>query len=161
MQIRLEIKQFQETMKALLRTPVNLSDPDIALEIRLTVLADVDTRFDGAPPVELGGVVYGGVYWAPLSPSYLRQKPRRRGGQILRDTGELQQSFTSNAAIFQAANNEVVVGTALPKAADLQRGYIFGRLRPGRERPILFIHDQLVQDVLQIINEAIARRQGP
>ena len=63
--------------------------------IRLILQEDVDFRFQTAPATETGGAVYGGVQWRSLSESYLAQNPRRFGGQILRDTGELQQSLTS------------------------------------------------------------------
>jgi phage gpG-like protein len=138
---------------------VNIGQPEIAREIRQVVLADVDERFSRAPSVETGGVVYGGVFWPPLSPSSLAQRPERIGGQLLRDTGELQQSFTASGAIFKRGPGEVVVGTALPKARGLQFGVFWGVEIPELARPMLFMHDQLADDVMEAIGIAFDRLQ--
>ena len=100
---------------------------------------DVDTRFANAPAVEVGGEVYGGVQWRSLSESYLVQNPRRFGGQILRDTGELQQSLTSEGhpyGVFEVSETEIVFGTALGKASRLQR-----------DRPFIFWHPILLEKI--------------
>jgi hypothetical protein len=62
--------------------------------------ADVDERFNSAPSTTSGGPVYGGATWVALSESTLKGNPRRRSGKLLRDTGELLQSFTSSGQIF-------------------------------------------------------------
>jgi len=59
--------------------------------IRLVLQEDVDYRFQTAPATESGGTVYGGAEWRSLSEAYMINNPRRRNGQILRDTGELQR----------------------------------------------------------------------
>lgn len=107
--------------------------------IRLMMQEDVDTRFANAPAVEVGGEVYGGVQWRSLSESYLVQNPRRFGGQILRDTGELQQSLTAEGSpygVFEVTESEIVFGTALVKASRLQR-----------DRPFIFWHPILLEKI--------------
>ncbi|MEO0538779.1 MAG: hypothetical protein AAF215_33590 [Cyanobacteria bacterium P01_A01_bin.123] len=104
--------------------------------IQQILVADVDERFNSAPRVRAGGVVYGGVNWPALTDPYLKANPRREGGQVLRDTGELQQSFTGDGQIYNVGKNEIEFGTALPKARGLQR-----------KRPMIFIHDELLEEV--------------
>ena len=157
--VELNSNELNGIVRALNAVAVDIGQPAIAQQIRQTVLADIDERFDSAPGVESGGVVYGGVYWPPLSESYLAKNPRRFGGQILRDTGELQQSFTANGAVFEANFQEVVVGTSLPKARGLHFGVFWGREIPGRARPIVFIRDQLADDVVEVIS-VVSERQG-
>jgi hypothetical protein len=107
--------------------------------IRLLLQEDTDLRFQSAPAVETGGEVYGGVQWRALSESYLAQNPRRYGGQILRDTGELQQSLTAEGhpySVWSISESEAVFGTALAKAGYLQR-----------DRPFLFWHPLLLEKI--------------
>lgn len=107
--------------------------------IRLLLQEDADDRFESSPPVETGGNVSGGAYWAGLSEEYLGANPRRLGGQILRDTGELQQSLTSEGHpynVFGVDNESIVFGTALAKAERLQK-----------KRKFLFWHDALLEKV--------------
>lgn len=116
--------------------------------IRLLMQQDADLRFQSAPAVETGGVVYGGVEWRELSESYLIANPHRLGGQILRDTGELQQSLTTDGhpfSVFEATDSEIVFGTALAKAGRLQR-----------DRPFLFWHPILIEKVANYLAEWIA-----
>ena len=157
--IQIDQRELAALGKLLAGAAPNIGDPEIAREIRQVVLADVDERFSSAPSVSGGGAVYGGVYWPPLSDSYLAQNPRREGGQLLRDTGELQQSFTANGAVFQSKFNEVIVGTPLPKARGLQFGTFWGVERPDRARPILFVHDQLANDVVEAIGLIVDKQQ--
>ena len=92
-----------------------------------------------APSVESGGEVLGGVQWRSLSESYLVQNPRRYGGQILRDTGELQQSLTAEGhpyGVFEVTESQIVFGTALTKASRLQR-----------DRPFIFWHPILLEKI--------------
>lgn len=114
----------------------------IARDIFLLCQADVDQRFNAAPRTETGGQTYGGVYWAPLSEKYINRNPRRRGGQLLRDSGELMQSYgiggTGNVAI--ARPDQIVFGSNLPKAGWLAN-------RKGKERPQVYLHPELIRNV--------------
>jgi phage gpG-like protein len=102
----------------------------------LIIQSEVDQIFDSAPGAG-GGAVYGGEAWVGLSAAYLKRRPNRASGQILRDTGELLQSLSVGGSgnILQGSQNQIVFGTSLPKAAEHQNG-IPGRL-PSRK--FLFI----------------------
>jgi hypothetical protein len=118
---------------------------DLSPLIRLAIQEDVDFRFQNAPSVETGGEVWGGEYWRELSADYLAANPIRLGGQILRDTGELQQSLTSEGHpynVFEVTNSEVVFGTALLKASRLQR-----------DRPFIFWHPKLLEKIATLLVE--------
>jgi hypothetical protein len=108
----------------------------IARDLMLAVQADVDERFASAPDVQVGGVVFGGVEWPHLSDAYLNRNPRRIGGQIGLDTGEMRQSFgvggAGNVAI--ARPYQIVFGSNLSKA----KGF-------SRKRPIIFVHPELIE----------------
>lgn len=96
---------------------------------------DVDERFNTSPGVRQTGTVYGGVTWEALSDAYLAANPKREGGQQLRDTGELLNSFVVGGAanIFQVDPDGAVFGSALEKAEFL-----------NRKRPLIVVHDDLV-----------------
>lgn len=142
MGIKLEIDYTELNKVAKKLGDIKLKAEDIrgASEgIRLLMQEDVDLRFQSSPSTTTGGQVYGGVTWQPLSESYLRSRPDRVGGQILRDTGELLQSMTVEGhpyRISTATPDEIVFGTALAKAQKLQRS-----------RPFLFWHTILVEKV--------------
>lgn len=129
-----------------LTTPVNFTD--LATDLALIAQADVDERFNRAPAVRSGGVVYGGESWPALTDPYLKANPRREGGQILRDEGELLNSFQvgDQYHISEATPNSVTFGSSLPKARGLQE-----------KRPMLFVHDELADTVLNAIAEHIDR----
>ncbi len=113
----------------------------IAPGIRILLVEDVDLRFDSSPIVERGGTVYGGEYWAPVQGRYLRDRPDRLGGQLLRDTGELQQSFSADLGYYGVTDSSSIeFGSILPKA---------GRL--NRKRPIVFWHPELLAKVADFI----------
>jgi hypothetical protein len=111
-------------------------------DILLAAQADVDARFESAPRVETGGAVVGGVNWPRLSPRYLKANPRRVGGQVLRDFGTLQQSYGLGQVgnIATVSSNEIVFGSALPKARGL-----------AKRRPQVFIHAGLIRTVTNIV----------
>jgi hypothetical protein len=116
--------------------------------IRLLLQQDADLRFQSSPATETGGEVYGGVEWKALSESYLAQNPQRFGGQILRDTGELQQSLTAEGhpfSVFSVSESELVFGTALAKAGRLQR-----------DRPFLFWHTLLLEKIADYLAGYVA-----
>lgn len=110
----------------------------IARDTALIIQADVDERFDTAPSTRSGGAVFGGLTWAPLTDAYLAANPRRQSGQLLRDTGELQQSFTIGGTgnVFRSDRQSVTFGSALPKARGL-----------AKDRPILVAHDELIDTI--------------
>lgn len=114
----------------------------VGRDILLAVAADVDQRFLTAPGTGQGGAVWGGQTWPQLSAAYLNRNPRRVGGQLLRDTGELQQSYglggTGNIAIQRP--DQIIFGSALPKARGL-----------GNKRPQVFAHPALMEVVGSII----------
>ncbi|NJO65649.1 MAG: hypothetical protein HC836_48510, partial [Richelia sp. RM2_1_2] len=72
----------------------------------------------------------------------------RRGGQILRDTGELMQSMTASGSpygVWSIATDGFVFGTALSKAVYLQKN-----------RPFLFWHARLIEKIAQFLAGHIA-----
>lgn len=134
-----ELSKLNSTIESLKLKPEQIAQAGAG--IRLIIQADVDRRFQTAPLVETGGTVWGDAEWAPLSGEYLDTRPIRIGGQILRDTGELQQSFTAEGSIYEASNTELVFGSALPKASRL-----------NRDRPIVFWHPYLVEQVAEYLS---------
>ena len=114
----------------------------VAPTIGLVCQADVDQRFNSSPSVRSGGTVYGGVQWERLSEAYLKANPKREGGVILRDTGELAQSFlvSKRGNILKGDRQTITFGSALPKARYNQR-----------KRPMLFTHAKLVEQVARAI----------
>lgn len=145
------IEVSQSDLQAAIAAIVVLSHPidlrETAEDIYLAAQADVDERFRSAPPVRSGGVVFGGVNWPALSEPYLKANPRREGGQILRDEGELLNSFQigSSVNVAEAQPNKVIFGSALPKARGLQK-----------DRPMLFVSEELADVVVNIIAAKIA-----
>lgn len=116
---------------------------DAANGIRLLIQQDVDYRFETAPGTETGGIAYGGAEWRSLSEAYMIANPRRYGGQILRNTGELQQSLTTEGSpynISEVGESYLVFGSALAKA---------GRL--NRSRPFIYWHPALLEKVAEFL----------
>lgn len=118
----------------------------VADDIALVIQADADERFNTAPGTETGGAVYGGKSWDKLTDAYLSANPRRRGGQLLRDTGELAQSFQVGGGgnVYQTDTNSIVFGSALPKAVGL-----------NKDRPLLFAHPDLVETVARVWSDYV------
>jgi hypothetical protein len=144
LKLSIDIGDLEKANDSLKSLSIKASDiRDAGDGIRLIIQQDVDFRFHNAPGTEEGGEVYGGVNWRSLGESYLAQNPRRLGGQILRDTGELMQSLTAQGHpynVFEAGNSEIVFGTALAKASRLQR-----------DRPFIFWHPILLEKVAQYL----------
>ena len=138
---------LEEAIAAIVQLSYPIDFRELAIDINLVVQADVDERFNTAPPVRSGGVVLGGEVWPALSTAYLERNPRREGGQILRDPGELLNSFLvgDSQNIAEAQRDRVIFGSALPKARGLQN-----------DRPMLFVHDELADSVLNVIAIKIA-----
>lgn len=133
-----DFSELAKTVERLAQIEIKASDirGEAANGIRLILQQDVDTRFESSPPTESGGIVYGGVEWVSLSEAYMTANPRRRNGQILRDTGELQQSFSNEASIYDVGESYLVFGSALAKAGKLHK-----------KRPIVFWHTQLLEKI--------------
>lgn len=110
-------------------------------EALLVVMADVDERFRSAPRVRASGTVYGGATWERLTDAYLNSNPRREGGQQLRDTGELLQSFQigQRGNVTENRTDGWSFGSALPKARGLRH-----------KRPLVFFHVALI-DTLETL----------
>lgn len=144
LQLELNSSDIQKAVKKINNIKVNFQDiTNAGTGIRLILQQDVDLRFMTAPATETGGQVYGGESWEALSDAYLVGRPERRNGQILRDTGELMQSMTASGSpygIWSISNNELVFGTALFKAIELQEN-----------RPFLFWHSLLIQKVAEYL----------
>jgi hypothetical protein len=140
-----ELSRISSTIENLQLKPEQLAQA--APKIRLIIQADVDQRFQSAPLTETGGTVWGDAYWKPVQPEYLEYHPRRIGGQLLRDTGELQQSFTAEGtSISEVSGDEFVFGSALPKASRLHR-----------DRPLVFWHPRLIEQVAEYLGYWAAR----
>lgn len=134
-----ELSRVSEAISLLQLLPERL--PDAAPGMALIVQADVDRRFDSAPAVETGGTVWGGAYWKAVRPEYLEYHPRRVGGQLLRDTGELQQSFTAEGTrVSEVSDSQFIFGTALPKASRLHQ-----------DRPLIFWHPVLIEQIAEYV----------
>ena len=135
-----ELSRLNSTIDNLKLKPEQLESA--AAGIRLIIQADVDLRFQSSPLTDTGGTVWGDAYWKPVQPEYLQYHPRRVGGQLLRDTGELQQSFTAEGtSISSVSGDEMTFGSALAKA---------GRL--NRDRPLIFWHPRLIEQVAEYLS---------
>ena len=147
--VGVEIEGLEQAVRSLVVLTQPVDFRDFANDIFLLAQADVDERFNSSPPVRSGGIVFGGAFWPALSEPYLEANPRREGGQILRDEGELLNSFQVGSAdnIGQSQQDRVIFGSALPKARGLQL-----------DRPMLFISDPLADDVLNLIALKISER---
>lgn len=135
------LQQATDQLTGLSRRIVDVTP--IARALLLALQADVDERFDSSPSVASGGTVYGGIQWEKLTDSYLKRNPRRQGGQILRDTGELLQSYQvgQTGNISQVRPTEITFGSALPKARGL-----------ANKRPQLIVHDGLIEVLDNIVS---------
>jgi len=120
----------------------------VAQAVGLAAQADVDERFNSSPGVRSDGQAYGGVTWERLTDAYLAQNPKREGGQQLRDTGELLNSFTvgGEGNVLQAGGSEITFGSALPKARGL-----------ANKRPLLIVHPDLVEAIAAIFEAYVVR----
>ncbi len=144
LKLEIDASELSRVAQRLSNISINAGDIRVASEgVRLILQEDVDLRFQNAPNTLTGGRVYGGAEWRELSETYLRQKPYRSDGQLLRDTGELLQSMTIAGHpynIYAVNESEIVFGTALVKAERL-----------NRDRPFLFWHPVLLEKVATFI----------
>ena len=113
-----------------------------ARDVALVCMADVDERFNSAPGVRQSAQVFGGARWERLSEAYLKSTPRREGGQQLRDTGELAQSFQvgRRGNIVAGTSSTITFGSSLPKAR-----------WNHRRRKIVVVHAPLVRQVSRVL----------
>lgn len=90
---------------------------------------ELKLRFLSSPRTQVGGVVYGDVYWNRLSEAYLNQVPRRRKGQVMIDTGRLQRDATTpgtgNTSTVNGFNYEFAVNTPYAQQQDQMRQLLF------------------------------------
>lgn len=143
----IDFSELAKTVERLAQIEIRASDirGEAANGIRLILQQDVDMRFESSPPTQSGGVVYGGVEWVSLSEAYMANNPRRLNGQILRDTGELQQSFSNEASIYDVGESYLVFGSALAKAGKL-----------NKKRPIVFWHTELLEKIAGFLANYLA-----
>lgn len=118
-----------EKISKLLSTATDRIDDwtPIADGIVTMVRDDVRLRFQSSPAVEVGGMVWGDVYWRPLTEGYLLSRPDRQSGQILIDSGALKQSVTEDTAesFTSITSEEIKIGTTLPYAGEMQEKFPF------------------------------------
>lgn len=111
-------------------------------KLQAVLFEDLQKRFASAPPVTLGGVVYGGATWNALSDSYLRSRPDRLNGRIYIDTGALKNSLVSltpdTISSFESST-EFKFGTRIPYAEKLQK-----------LRQIIYWHPELLQKIAEV-----------
>lgn len=86
----------------------------------------LDVYDDFQKQFESEGAHFTGAKWAALSPTYLREKVAAGyDPRILHRTLRLRSSLSSSAhpdAIFQPTRSSLLIGTAVPYAADHQKG---------------------------------------
>lgn len=109
---------------------------------------DLTLRFQSSPSTTRGGIVYGGVFWKPLSKTTLRLKPYRRYGKIHIDTGEMSNilcDFSNNKFNFiYVSANKIFIGTRFYKAIANQS-----------RRPIIFWHPRLSEQAIDLFRQTI------
>jgi hypothetical protein len=122
----------------------------VAPQVQKVFEEDIQHRFDSSPNVRETGTVLGGAVWESLTERYLASSPHREGGKQLIDTGELRDSFRLGAPhnIAEANATEITLGSSLPKASGLDR-----------KRPIIRVHDSLVESVLAVLEDALLRQE--
>lgn len=134
----IELQGVQSVLDSLqkLQTRANRVTIELQRDTALIIQSEVDQVFDSAPSGSSGGSVYGGATWPSLTEAYMKRRPDRASGQLLRDTGELLQSLAVGGSgnILQADAESITFGTALPKAAGLRH-----------KREFLFITDTMVE----------------
>lgn len=163
--IEIEIEGLAAALAGLQEIGDRASDLQaVAPAVFLALQSQVDEVFNSAPGVESGGKVYGGAYWEPVSEAYLAARDKyppsyssrvrsRRGGQLLRDTGELLNSIgigsqlggpgggnTGDRIAELEGGDTFVFGTALPKAKGL-----------NRDRPFLYVFPEMIESVSNVL----------
>ena len=123
-----------------------------ALTVASIIQAYTDDVFKSSPPTTVGGTVFNGEYWEPLSLKYRaarnteKKKSRSRdNGSLLRDTGNLLNSLQVNGEgnIFESGNDFVEFGSNLPQSAN------------NKLRPFLVHTDELTDEVAAALEDYI------
>lgn len=142
--------------------------------IKEVLVEDVKLRFSTAPLTNRGGLVHGNVYWAKMTPNWLKTHPERNGKPLLKDTGKLLNSLMmgNDDSVFSITREGFQFGTKVSYAKDHQPPEIGntiplnllqdermtdvfrskGKLAP---RPFLFIHEALQNEIVDVISEFI------
>ena len=142
--------------------------------IKEVLVEDVKLRFATAPLTNRGGLAHGNVYWAKMTPNWLKTHPERNGKPLLKDTGKLLNSLMvgNDDSVFSITREGFEFGTKVNYGKDHQPPEIGttiplnllqdervtemfrskGKLAP---RPFLFIHEKLEEEIVDVINEFI------
>ena len=144
---------------------VDISITDTSIEV-LETLNRLYQRMDDTTPVmrEVAGILANqvedafeneadpttGEAWEPFSPDYLKRNPRRIGGQMLQDSGQLATSIQT-----EYSSNYAAVGTNKIYAAIHQFGGT-SDMAPAPAavpaRPYLGLSPEGENEVLEVIN---------
>lgn len=139
----LEIQGVEKVLASLgaLQARAGRVTVELSRDSALIIQSEVDSVFESSPSTTSGGTVYGGKTWASLTEAYLKQRPDRASGVLLRDQGELLNSLAvgGRGNVLTSDSDSITFGTALPKARGLQN-----------KREFLFVTDGMT--------DAIARR---
>ena len=132
----------------------------VASLVALVISSYTDDVFASSPPTTVGGTVFNGEYWEPLSLEYRAARNRsgkksesRDNGQLLLDAGKLWQSLQSSstttfsprsaANFFQSGSDFIAFGTNLPQGFN------------NNKRPFLAHTDSLSELVRKAIENYI------
>jgi hypothetical protein len=144
LKLDVDLSGIEQAAQQISNIEINAADiSGASTGIFLIMQQDVDFRFQNAPNTETGGIAWGGEYWLALSEPYLIYNPRRRNSQLLRDTGELMQSVTTEGHPYNVSSvteTGLTFGTTLLKAGRLQR-----------DRPFLYWHPVLLERVAEYL----------
>lgn len=113
----------------------------ISRDLADIVRQDINLRFLSSPATVSGGVVYGNVYWGPLSPYTFRMNPRREQGKVHIDTGRLWQGAINEGGggnRYYTQGSDFFFELTASQVDDLQNKY---------NRPIAFWHEELLNKV--------------
>lgn len=140
--LTIDAQKLKELMESFPKMKKRFEDVS-AIERQLAdeIRADVDMRFKSSPVVEVGGAVYGGVQWDRLTDYALFMNPRRRGGRILIDTGELYRGAITPGG----ANQTKVKGKEFTFELTDRKA-----IKNHPKRPILVWHDELLEKVSKV-----------
>jgi hypothetical protein len=149
-----KLQKYLEKMQS----KVNLTDPKVrdSLKEKLEkiMFEDLKKRFASSPSTTVGGIVYGNEEWSSLSDYYLSKRPDRAGGQIYKDTLDLNNSLVAMTSdtiseFKQKGSQEVtyIFGTKIKYAEKLQE-----------MRPIVFLHEELIEELVEAYKEFIIEK---